>query len=60
MRPAPVPTAKLATAQPGDPYLVSRIDMYYLRQPALFRTFGTPFGRAYLGLRALGRKLRGA
>ena len=53
-------TAKLAAARPGDPHRVSRIDMYYLRSAALFRTFGTLPGRAYLGLRALGRRLRGA
>ena len=52
-------TAKLGTATDADPHLVSRIEMYYLRERGLFRTFQTPLGDAYLGLRAFGRRLRG-
>jgi peptidoglycan/xylan/chitin deacetylase (PgdA/CDA1 family) len=35
-----------------------RIDMYYYRNPALFRFFPTPAGTAYLALRGIGRALR--
>ena len=44
----------------GDRYRLRRIDMYYLRSPSLFRLFPTPLGRAYLGLRAVGRSCRSA
>ena len=42
-----------------DRFTLRRIDVYYLRQPALFRTLGTAFGRGYLALRGFGRRLRG-
>lgn len=40
------------------PHRLSRIDAYYLRIMPVFRTFPTPIGRAYLGLRAIGRGCR--
>ena len=52
-------TARLGGARSDDHHLVSRIEMYYLREPALFRTLQTWPGDAYLGLRAFGRRLRG-
>jgi peptidoglycan/xylan/chitin deacetylase (PgdA/CDA1 family) len=41
-----------------DRHALPRIDVYYLRRPALFRTVGTSLGRAYVALRGLGRRLR--
>jgi hypothetical protein len=41
-----------------DRHWLGRIDMYYLRSPALLRLFGTRLGHAYLGLRRLGRSAR--
>ena len=43
-----------------DLHALPRIDAYYLRRPALFRTLGTTLGSAYLALRAAGRRLRSA
>lgn len=44
---------------PDDPlHRLSRIDAYYLRARTAFRAFPTPIGRAYLGLRAIGRACR--
>ena len=44
--------------QKDDRFRLRRIDAYYLRNPALFRRLlGRP-ARTYLGLRALGRRLR--
>lgn len=54
-------SAELRLARPSDDrHWLGRIDMYYFRDPALFRLFGTPLGRAYLGLRRVGRLARGA
>lgn len=41
-----------------DRHCMARVDMYYFRQPAAFRLFGTAAGHAYLGVRALGRAVR--
>lgn len=51
-------TAHLGRSKPDDSHLVSRIEMYYLRERATFRLFLTPAGDLYLGLRGLGRRLR--
>jgi peptidoglycan/xylan/chitin deacetylase (PgdA/CDA1 family) len=49
---------ELGFARPDqDRHFLPRIDVYYLRRPALFALLGTALGRAYLGLRALGRRL---
>lgn len=42
-----------------DRQLLPRLDAYYLRDPSIFRHFGTPLGSAYLSLRKLGRTCRG-
>jgi peptidoglycan/xylan/chitin deacetylase (PgdA/CDA1 family) len=42
----------------SDRFWLPRIDAYYLRRPELFRLFDTRLGRAYLALRALGRRAR--
>ena len=50
---------RLDKAKPThDRYQLPRLDVYYFRSPAVFRTFETPIGRAYLHLRAAGRELR--
>lgn len=50
---------ELGIARPDqDRHWLPRIDVYYLRHPALFALLGTDLGRAYLGLRAGGRWLR--
>ena len=41
-----------------DRHALPRIDVYYLRRPGVFGTLGSPLGRAYLALRAWGRRLR--
>jgi peptidoglycan/xylan/chitin deacetylase (PgdA/CDA1 family) len=41
-----------------DRYQLPRIDMYYYRNPAAFRHFGTMVGASYIGLRAFGRTAR--
>ena len=52
-------SAMLQTARVNDDrHWLGRIDMYYFREPWAFRLFGTPPGRAYLGLRALGRSIQ--
>lgn len=52
---------RLATARRGDDrHALPRLDTYYLRHPRLFRFLGTPLGRAYLGLRAAGRRVKQA
>jgi len=49
----------MAAASTGhDRYALPRIDVYYLRQPSIFRTLGTAPGRGYIALRRLGRRLR--
>ncbi|HUG52165.1 MAG TPA: polysaccharide deacetylase family protein [Vicinamibacteria bacterium] len=48
----------LARAEPGQRYLLSRIDAYYLRDPRAFRLLGTAAGELYVVLRALGRSGR--
>jgi peptidoglycan/xylan/chitin deacetylase (PgdA/CDA1 family) len=50
----------LASARATDHrHALPRIDAYYLRGPRLFRTLGTPLGRAYLALRAAARRACG-
>jgi peptidoglycan/xylan/chitin deacetylase (PgdA/CDA1 family) len=41
-----------------DRHCMARVDMYYFRDPLAFRLFGTAAGRAYLGVRAIGRAVR--
>jgi peptidoglycan/xylan/chitin deacetylase (PgdA/CDA1 family) len=41
-----------------DRHCMARVDMYYFRDPRMFRLFGTAAGRAYLSARALGRAVR--
>lgn len=51
----------LGRARPSDDrYCLRRIEMYYFRNPSLFRLFPTTLGRTYLGLRAVGRTFRSA
>jgi len=42
----------------NDRHQLPRLDVYYLRQPALFQLFETLPGQAYLGLRGAGRNVR--
>ena len=53
-------TTRMATltASPGDPHRLPRIDVYYLRRPAVHWRFGTPSFALYLRVRALLRGLR--
>jgi peptidoglycan/xylan/chitin deacetylase (PgdA/CDA1 family) len=52
-------SVELGMADRGqDRHWLSRIDAYYVRDPALFGLLGTRLGSAYLGLRAAGRRLR--
>ncbi len=52
-------SVQLGRASPmDDRHQLPRLDVYYLRRPALFQLFETPAGRAYLGLRAAGRSVR--
>jgi peptidoglycan/xylan/chitin deacetylase (PgdA/CDA1 family) len=52
-------SVRMGTARATDDrHLLPRLDMYYLRKPATFRRLGTAGGSAYLGLRALARRLR--
>jgi len=52
-------SVEMGTARPSDDrHLLPRLDAYYLRDPARFRKLGTFGGNAYLGLRALARRLR--
>ena len=41
-------------------YSVPRLDTYYLQNPRLYESLGSPGARAYLGLRSLLRRLRGS
>lgn len=41
-----------------DPYLVPRVDAYYLRRPGRLEMFGTPEFERYLRARSRGRRLR--
>jgi len=41
-----------------DRYALPRVEMYYFRTAAFFRLFPTFAGRAYIGLRRVGRSLR--
>jgi peptidoglycan/xylan/chitin deacetylase (PgdA/CDA1 family) len=41
-----------------DRHQLRRVEMYYYRPAGLFQYFPTPLGRAYLGLRAIGRGCR--
>ena len=41
-----------------DRHRIARVDMYYFRERGMFRLFGTAAGRAYLGVRGLGRAVR--
>lgn len=47
------------TRRDGDRYRLRRVEMYYLRSESVFRLFPTPLGKAYLGVRGLGRACRG-
>ncbi|MFN2508025.1 MAG: polysaccharide deacetylase family protein [Chthoniobacterales bacterium] len=48
----------LAKARPTDDrHQLSRLDIYYLRSPWMFKLFETAPGRVYLQLRAIGRSL---
>lgn len=50
----------LRAAERGDDRAsLPRLDMYYYRSPAAFRTFPTFVGPLYVALRALGRSVRG-
>lgn len=50
---------EMGWSRPDDPpHRLSRIDAYYLRTMPVFHAFPTPIGRAYLGLRAIGRGCR--
>ena len=50
---------RLGTARRSDDlHELPRIDVYYIRHPALFRTFGRPVGTLYLGLRRVGNGAR--
>jgi len=52
-------SVRLGTARKTDDLcLLPRLDVYYLREPALFNLLGTRRGNAYLALRGLGRKVR--
>ena len=52
-------SVKLGRASPmDDRHQLPRLDVYYLRRPALFQLLETPAGRAYLALRAVGRSVR--
>jgi peptidoglycan/xylan/chitin deacetylase (PgdA/CDA1 family) len=42
----------------SDRHQLPRLDVYYLRHPALFQLFETLPGQAYLGLRGAGRNVR--
>lgn len=42
----------------SDPFALERIDMYYLRRPAVYRSFGSRRFAAYIALRRLLRRLR--
>jgi peptidoglycan/xylan/chitin deacetylase (PgdA/CDA1 family) len=53
-------TVELGSADSSDLHKVRRIEMYYLRERPFFRVFQTPLGNAYIGLRAAGRRLKGA
>jgi peptidoglycan/xylan/chitin deacetylase (PgdA/CDA1 family) len=53
-------SAQLGRAKPTDDrHQLPRLDVYYLRRPALFQFFETPPGHVYLGLRGLARRIRG-
>ena len=50
---------EMAVAQPEDDrYSLRRLEMYYFRRPGAFHLFGTGAGRAYVALRAFGRRMR--
>ena len=53
-------TTRLAWAHPtSDPLALPRLDMYYFRRPAMWRHFDNSLGSLYLGLRSLGRRVKG-
>jgi peptidoglycan/xylan/chitin deacetylase (PgdA/CDA1 family) len=52
-------SVRLGTAHPGDDrMLLPRLDVYYLRDPAVFRLLGTARGALYLGARRLARDVK--
>jgi peptidoglycan/xylan/chitin deacetylase (PgdA/CDA1 family) len=54
-------SAQLGSARPTDDrHQLPRLDVYYLRRPALFQLFETPLGRVYMGIRGIGSRLRSA
>lgn len=49
-------SVRMATARPGDDrLLLPRLDVFYFRDPAVFRLLGTARGALYLGARRLAR-----
>jgi peptidoglycan/xylan/chitin deacetylase (PgdA/CDA1 family) len=46
------------TRPSDDRYCLRRIEMYYFRNPSIFRLFPTALGTTYLGLRAVGRTFK--
>jgi peptidoglycan/xylan/chitin deacetylase (PgdA/CDA1 family) len=54
-------STKLDKAKPADDrYRLPRLEIYYLRHPALFQLFETLPGEAYLHVRGIGRRIRDA
>ena len=54
-------TTKLERAKPThDHHCLPRLDVYYVRRPALFQLFETLPGRIYIHLRGIGRRVRAA
>jgi peptidoglycan/xylan/chitin deacetylase (PgdA/CDA1 family) len=52
-------TGRLGTVQPGaDPFALPRVDMHYLRRPALLRSVLAGRADLYLGARRLGARAR--
>lgn len=52
-------SVRMGSARPGDDrLLLPRLDVFYLRDPAVFRLLGTARGALYLGARRLARDLR--
>ena len=53
-------TPRLAWAHPrSEPLALPRLDMYYFRRPVIWRHFDNSLGSLYLGLRSLGRRVKG-
>jgi hypothetical protein len=53
-------STRLAWASPDDdPLCLPRLEMFYFRDPRLWRHFNDHWGAAYVRLRRWGRSLRG-